>query len=414
MTEQAKPDFGNAATTLAPRSRWQAIIADRVLSIEVALGAFACVLCPLLFFNSPGTEDFAQWLRWLQLIERDGFFAAYHEIIDNNPPLAEGGIWLASALRLISPISEFASIKLVILLAGYLSTAIFWWWRCSGVASLCVLWVAFGMMWGYLDVFFLPPLLLALWLFKRERFASGGVLYAMACFTKWQPLIIGPFLLAYAWKRGAGWRFLASLAGVAAAFYAIFGHALVPAFLLSFQHNTLSGYALNLPWLVEILLQRHGAAEIPACRAASLWDWHCVTASAWALTWGLKALFVLAYGYVLASFLRRDATFADLVFASLAGVMAYFAFNTGVHENHLFLAAILASIYASEVPRPSIACTLVLVLAIANPLIFYGFDGSLLPSALGGAIGVSVPMAELVILVALYLIWSATRPRRAA
>jgi hypothetical protein len=125
---------------------------------------------------------------------------------------------------------------------------------------------------------------------------------------------------------------------------------------------------------------------------------------------GFKTLFVITYGYVLVLFHRRDAAFADLVFAALAGLMAYFAFNTGVHENHLFMAAVLALVYSTGVTRHTIACTLVVVLAIVNPLLFYGFDGSGLSHVGNVVIGATIPLTGLVVLLTIYFIWSAARP----
>jgi heme/copper-type cytochrome/quinol oxidase subunit 3 len=50
------------------------------------------------------------------------------------------------------------------------------------------------------------------------------------------------------------------------------------------------------------------------------------------------------YAVAVFAFMKREKTLTNLIRYSLAGYLAYFIFNTGVHENHLFLAAILSSI----------------------------------------------------------------------
>jgi hypothetical protein len=93
----------------------------------------------------------------------------------------------------------------------------------------------------------------------------------------------------------------------------------------------------------------------------------------------LKAIFEGAYACILISFIRRHASFVDLLQATLIAMLAYFSLNPGVHENHLFLAAVLALVYLQERPEELWLCVFVIVTAVLNPILFYGLDGQGLP-----------------------------------
>jgi hypothetical protein len=54
-----------------------------------------------------------------------------------------------------------------------------------------------------------------------------------------------------------------------------------------------------------------------------------------------RLLFWITYLLTLALFFRSEKTFSNLLIFAGLGYLCYYTFNTGVHENHLFLVAIL-------------------------------------------------------------------------
>ena len=273
-------------------------------SFAITLG-IGCVLFPLFFFNSPGTTDYSDWLSWSEILRHHGLVTGYGEIVAMYPPLGQGALWAASFLGSVFNTTPFVSIKLVILISGYLSTALFWMWRKSVSISLCLLWITSGIMLGYLDVLFVPALLLTLWSMERGRYASGGLFYAIACFTKWQPLILAPFLFVYACKHRAALAFLAPIVGISAGLYIVFGNALISDLLLSFEQNLLSGNALNFPLLIDGVLRHSGFARLTDCRPQSPWDWQCLTREGAICIYLLKATFIGTYSCILVRFIQR-------------------------------------------------------------------------------------------------------------
>jgi hypothetical protein len=77
--------------------------------------------------------------------------------------------------------------------------------------------------------------------------------------------------------------------------------------------------------------------------------------------------------------LKLRLSFAGTVECSLAGYLSYFIFNIGVHENHLFMATILAVLAAALAPDKRWRAVLVIGLSNLNLIAFYGFTGSPLP-----------------------------------
>ena len=57
-------------------------------------------------------------------------------------------------------------------------------------------------------------------------------------------------------------------------------------------------------------------------------------------------------------------------------MLAYFSFSPGVHENHLFLGAVIALVYLPKDRGERWLRAFVVTMAILNPILFYGLDGN--------------------------------------
>ena len=134
----------------------------------------------------------------------------------------------------------------------------------------------------------------------------------------------------------------------------------------------LSGNALNLNWIITHFLHvfnpdRYGAlidgqAELIKTASPSL-------------TSVSSLLFGLVFLVTLIKFFRSEKTFENLVRFSLLGYWAYFMFNPGVHENHLFIVLLLAVILYWLNKEHMILMICIILMANFNLYLFYGSNG---------------------------------------
>jgi hypothetical protein len=353
------------------------------LWLKRILAAACCVLMPMLFFESPGTPDVGIFLDWQAVVSEQGLREAYRALIDEYPPLTHVALAIASAASRVLDLSPFHGLKLLLLLAGYASTVVMEMWRPRLVLPITALWAVYGMLYGYLDVLFAAPLLIALWCLERDRAGWAGVAYALACSIKWQPIIIAPFILAHFCIRQDWSRLRAFMLGgiaLGAPVLAVFGLPVLVSFARAVRDPFISGNALNLPWLITAALEHLGiwgfslaGSGAVANRSVSLADAPMPMVATVAT---LKAAFVLAYGYALARFVTAKATaLRDLMLYGLAGCLAFFIFNTGVHENHLFVPALLAVLLLDYPGRPKWVMEGLLMLSVFNLVLFFGLTG---------------------------------------
>src|SRR5438067_945697 len=102
------------------------------------------------------------------------------------------------------------------------------------------------------------------------------------------------------------------------------------------------------------------------------------------VVWPDKILFYLSYLAILVAFARQPKTFARLLVYSILGYMAYFVFNTGVHENHLFLVCCLGWMLVFFEADQLTRCINLSIAANANLFLFYGVVGQRLNPVIAG------------------------------
>lgn len=187
---------------------------------------------------------------------------------------------------------------------------------------------------------------------------------------------------------------VAPLLAVFSFLYYIFSSEIVISFYkaLGSQHPYLSANALNLGWLTSYFLHVYAPNIYGPLRDGGNYIINqSVSQSVFIVH---KGFFILFYFFSLFAFLRAKKTFRNLVLFSLLGYLAYFEFNTGVHENHLFLSVLLAGyllLWGYWKPFSFLA-----VLSNLNLFVFYGIDGrGLVFSRLVGGIDITVAFAIL-------------------
>ena len=137
-------------------------------------------------------------------------------------------------------------------------------------------------------------------------------------------------------------------------------------------HNFLSGNALNFDWILTHVLHVFDPDQFGGLVAGEA---QYIYTTLTEVSLGPRILFILVYSLTLIAFFRRDKHFESLINFSLSGYLAYFIFNPGVHENHLFLSVIL-SIVLFWLNREHLTTMIVLiVISNINLVLFYGLDG---------------------------------------
>lgn len=370
-------------------------------------GIFVLVnVLALTFFNATGTPDVQNWLDWMRQVNRFGLHDGYSNIAANYPmnypPFSVTLLFAAARAARALDVSLFAGLKASLMLF-LLATGLTLWawtrdWLLAAALELALLPCTAAL--GYVDIYFALPLLLALWALERERFSLFGFCFAVAALTKYQPLVIAPFLALYLLHDGWGRRATSSLRGGLAALLIAgvgFGSALIRSFVLAFEPLNLSGNALNFWWLVTHALHSFYPEEFGGLYRGASDRIHNPIASGWSSLL-IRLPFLVSYGLTLLAFARGRRDYSRLLAYSTLGFLAYFMFNLQVHENHLVLVVVLTAIAAAREPaniEPFLTWSLV---ANINMFVFYGLAGTGPPFSRVVGVDMAVPLAAVNVL----------------
>ena len=361
------------------------------LLLLVNLLAITCI-------SSPGTGDVSIWETWMSKIDNDGLVNAFaHTIGTDYPPLAIVILWAVVRVAQTFGTTQFLILKCSLLLFLLITSGGFYWFSRNFVltAAFELSLILSSVALSYLDIYFAPFLIAALFLIRHGRFSLGFLFYAVSCFIKWQPLIIAPFVCVYIFAAagdaaadGAKMKrrlapFALSAVALVLPILAIFG---VPAVFESFKraatfHKFLSGYALNLGWIETWALHLLAPEKYGPLQNGTI---DAVLVSDWLIIWPNKILFYLSYAAILFAFARQRQTFGRLIVYSMLGYLAYFSFNTGVHENHLFLICCFAWVLVFVEPAQFARCLNLSLAANANLFLFFGAFGQRLNPVFAG------------------------------
>ena len=373
------------------------------------------VLFGLALLRSPGTNDVPEaWMKWIDGLLKHGLVEGFRFNTADYPPFASVILLFVAKAGAACSIDLFLAFKISLFVALLCATLCFWAWTLDAALTGLLAFSLFfnGVALCYLDTYFAPTLILSLWALQRKKIALFSLLFSISCLIKWQPLIVAPFLALHAVAltkehgkdrrdiAGMWLRLVLPALGVVLAAAALFGHRpLVAAFRLALNHAFLSGNALNFNWLVTWFVhlfqpEKYGAimdglVNLVAINPAEGW------------VRALKSVFIFFYLGTLWRSFKMRASFAGAIECALAGYLAYFIFNIGVHENHLFLATILAAIGAALSPDKRLRAILVVAFSNLNLIVFYGFTGNGL--GFGRVVGIDVTLILAAVNVLLFL-----------
>jgi hypothetical protein len=330
--------------------------------IIVLIQAFAAV-----FIQTKGTLDVDEaWFVWIQHINAYGLIAGYAAGTD-YPPLSFVLLDAVSNTSSLSGLPLLLVLKLYLyvflLLAGlalYATTRDF---KLSVIGYVSLIISSVDM--AYLDVFDLVPLIVALWALKKGRNGLGLFLLTVSCMIKFLPLIIVPMLMYYLYRtRQLSLRTVLPSAILMAVLFAIFGWPMLTAFRYALGHYDISALALNFNWILTYAvnfifghsLTNVGVVQLPP-----------------AAVYPSKLIFFAVYGYI---FWKGNWTsFQTFLENACLGYLAYFVFNSGVHENHLITAIVLFMQLAQLNPLRFGRYLNICVFSNINLIYFYGLDG---------------------------------------
>lgn len=352
-----------------------------------ALSAAALALCAL-----PGTADVNVWRAWSEGLAEAGFLSGYNAGAGHilHPPL---GMLLLHAAHEIAPIlglpahvwpeygwTGFKLAVWVVLVGGGLVV-----WRISGAGrwalAFLVAYLLNSVVYGAFDLFGIPFLILAIHAFSQRRTAWALAWYSLAALIKFQFLIFAPFIALYAIRSAVAsdspvlgrWRDYLPAALIWAVVLVFAGHGTLLALERGIAHDTLSGYALNSGWILTWAMhvrwpESYGPLQDGLIEVLRTRDTRVMAL--------VRFSFGAAFLFALWRQWRGPQTMDGLLRAMLAGYLAYFLFNKGVHENHLAPAVAVAG-YLAWRDRGWLWDAVVVAVAFnLNMFFFYAIGGS--------------------------------------
>lgn len=373
-------------------------------------------LLPMAFLSSPGTGDRAFWQQWLADVETHGIVAGFKVNAEQYPPLTAVIFWMVARFADLFSLDNAIAIKLSLVAFLYATSLAFWIWTKDALSSIALylFLILNSVLLTYVDIYFGLTFVLSLWALHQGRLALFSALYFLSCLTKWQPIIIAPFILFYILdlKSIAEWRRidLKRLVGasvpalsILVLMWLLFGNVFFRAFGAASTDPYLSGSALNAHWILTYYLQATHPETYGALHHGEAVAIEGMTPASVVLI--AKILFGVSYLAALFSFFRQDKTFENLIIYSFIGFWAYFIINTGVHENHLFLPAVLSATLFWLNREHFAVSTFTLVTGSVNLVLFYGVTGKTMPFSRVAGIDMSV-LISLVNVLFFVSIWS--------
>lgn len=390
------------------------------MSRTLLIGLVAGALLRAVVLTSPGTPDVMNWKSWSYVASVDplGLYGTgghpperrrvrWNSIVGTTeyPPLALYQVGAAGAVyRSIDPtfqdspwltvLIKSPGLLMEMLLVGALLTV------GRGVLGFeAAQWMALaiwlnpaviinGAALGYLDAQMALAAVAALIAVIAGRPGLAGALAVAAVLTKLQAIFLGPaLLLALVRQRhmAAGWAIARSCAGAAATAAAIVlpivWHGawpnMVQAIGRATAHDMLSGYALNVWWIVTWLVR--------STYAAATIGWTEAFTSPVRIL-GITRFIEVGYpnpkpigaaiviGLAGWGYWRYRRSTAPAVWAFFGGwtVFTYFLWNLQVHENHLYMAVPALALAAALDRRYQTAFWAVSAIAATNMYLFYG------------------------------------------
>jgi hypothetical protein len=384
------------------------------------------LLLALLLACLPGTADVNVWKMWVDGLNGLGFVEGFNAgeghilqpalgmlllILSHNASSWLGlpaHVWPAPGLT-----SYDASLWLALVASAMAILYV------SRNAWLAVAFVAAfllnGVVYGYFDIYCVPFWLLGMHAITEEKFGRAAFFMLLAVLIKWQFLVFVPFVGLYFLRgvfskpRCGANEFLRRLlpfvpaVAVLLAVLLVLGRGSMLSLARGAAHDTLSGYAMNLGWVLTWAMhvvwpESYGPLQDGYIEVIRTQDTRVLGL--------MKVLFYSSFALALWRQWRSPSTPENLWRFMLAGYLSYFLFNKGAHENHLVPVMLVAGYMAWRETRWIVIAVAFAVLTNLNMIFFYSLDGMDRGTArVIGGMDWSLPLAVIYVVVvgAIYL-----------
>lgn len=347
---------------------------------------FILLVC---FFMSPGAGDMSIWERWMDYVSQYGIIDGYEMQHDMYPPFA---LLIQYMIKYICPsLSNFIVLRLTNTFFVILSLLLtYFLFKDLKIVVLVFACLFLNSNIGYLDGEMAPFLILAVYFFNKENFRLSGLFLTLLSLVKFQPLIVAPFLLLYfidvydsqqqKYKLSIKMKKLLQISLPVIVIWAVVciiykGEPIKMLRTALFSSGgSIAPNALNLGWIIQFVLEKFMPDTFGGLYEGSItiiWD-----APKGYLSF--KYIFIILYFITaLLLTLHKEKSCQLVLRYAIIGYTVYFLFNSGVHENHLFLAALLMILLYVLEPTQTNYGRAVMYLFILNMnlIVFYGLTG---------------------------------------
>lgn len=357
----------------------------------------------VLFYDIPGSADVRHFEQWIENALKYGLKDGFQLNTDMYPPYST--LILVSFAKLMDTFSYLHIVRIALFCFYLLSVVIFdFLYKDHVISGVLFLSLITSFYMGYLDILFLPFLVLSFYFWDKKKYILYAICYSICCLIKFQAIIIAPFMLFYlisfhkkkiycAWKEIL--KIGCSAITIIGLTLAVYGMELLNTLKVAMSQSTfyLSGNALNFPWLLQwgseyffpdkYLPLNNGRVALSPVAPAEL------SFSKYIFYFILIALLILLL------FVPREKRDTKLLIKMcLIGYSAYFMLSLGTHENHLFVGMILAFLLIVYEKTKINTCILIIysLMFNFNLLIFYIIPESIIKRVICG-IDITVPMA---------------------
>ena len=343
------------------------------------------VMALIVFFKSQGTGDMGIWMRWLDYAQQYGLREGFQMQMDMYPPFT---LILQIAMQRICPV---LTVSAILRLANT-----FYLFLSALVIHLLYKDIKFTAVsfWGlilsvnlrYLDIEMVPFIVLAFYFLSKEKYVLSGIFFSLLCLIKFQPLIILPFVVIYfvdvldaeekKFKLYIRIKNVMKMAipaiFVGGGVLLIYRESLIQALYRALfkSGNTVSPQGFNLGWVIQYWIEKYHADLFGPLNDGRIWTILDAPSSYYLF----RYIFMVIYAVTaIIMLLHRKKDYVSLLKCSLVGYTAYYVYNSGVHENHLFLGMILMMLLYIEEPSKNNYYRMIMynVIFNANLYVFY-------------------------------------------
>ena len=355
---------------------------DFVLILSAGI---ASLILTVILFDSQGTGDLANgFILWLERADSVGFVESFNQTITAYPPLY---ILVPFLLTKLFGFSFFVSYKIFLLFGMLTLTLSIYRISRSKLMSLSsyIVLVIPTLGLGYGDVYLSALIIFSLKYLVSGRTIASGILFSLAVSLKFTPLILLPVIALILFNNNGGAKHISSVLRQSVRFAG--GVAFFPALIcvifspfsylenlkLALLNGYLSGQAFNLGWLITAQKEFFGEESermlVPGVIRFTYIDVHSGLYAAMKYS---ATLLILLYLFTKINNVLDLATSLKLC---VVVVWIYYSIAPGVHENHLLIVAPLCLLVWKIRAFEGYLLKYILILSIANPMIFYGWMG---------------------------------------